>query len=215
MTTSLKENRGLRAIIGVFSRAHSQVATVEPEVDEQPDVQRAPTRAEFDALYRANADFVWRSLRRLGVPPASLDDATQEVFIVVHRRFHELRPGPTQRAWLFAIAQRVASGHRRWVRRKGNLLPLHEEMVASTGSPLDNAIRTQGSELLLEFLSELDEPRRVAFILAELEQMTGAEAHAASGVNQNTLYARLVSARKALTAFIVRRGLAPNGEEEP
>lgn len=213
MSTSLKENRGVRAIIGVFSRAHSQVATVEPQLAEQDQAPRAPTRAEFDALYRENADFVWRSLRRLGVPPASLDDATQEVFIVVHRRFHELRPGPTQRAWLFAIAQRVASGQRRWVRRKGNLLPLHEELVASSNSPLESAIHSQGSELLLEFLAELDEPRRVAFILAELEQMTGAEAHAASGVNQNTLYARLTSARKALAAFIVRRGLAPQGED--
>ena len=171
------------------------------------------TATQERAPGRANADFVWRSLRRLGVPPASLDDATQEVFIVVHRRFHELRPGPTQRAWLFAIAQRVASGQRRWVRRKGNLLPLHEEMVAGNTSPLDSAIRTQGSELLLEFLEELDEPRRVAFILAELEQMTGAEAHAASGVNQNTLYARLTSARKSLAAFIARRGLAPRGED--
>lgn len=212
MTIGLKENRSLRAIRQVFSRVQTPVDAPAEMPLAQSDA-RVPTRAEFDALYRANANFVWRSLRRLGVPPASLDDATQEVFIVVHRRFHELRPGPTHRSWLFAIAQRVASGHRRWVRRKGNLLPLHEDFVAGTSSPLDSAIRTHGSELLLEFLEELDEPRRVAFILAELEQMTGAEAHAASGVNQNTLYARLTSARKALTAFIVRRGLAADEEE--
>ena len=167
----------------------------------------APTRAEFDAFYRAHADFVWRSLRRLCVREAALDDALQEVFMVVHRRFHELRPGPTQRAWLFAIAQRVASGHRRWVRRKGNLLPLQEEMVASSQSPLEGAIRSEATELVMDFLAQLDEPRRAAFVLAELEQMTGAEAHAALGVNQNTLYYRLSSARKAFVAFLEERGV--------
>src|SRR6185436_16209563 len=40
-------------------------------------------------LYNAYADFVFRSLRRLGVDAASLPDALQEVFIVVHRRLDE------------------------------------------------------------------------------------------------------------------------------
>ena len=184
-------------------------------VNEQP----APlTRAEFAAFYRNNADFVWRSLRRLCVREEALDDALQEVFIVAHRRFHELRPGSTQRAWLFAVAQRVASGHRRWVRRKGHALPLQEELVASAQSPLEGAMRKQASDLVQEFLLELDEPRRAAFVAAELEQMTGAEAHAALGVNQNTLYYRLSSARKAFVAFLETRGVvepAQASQEEP
>jgi RNA polymerase sigma-70 factor (ECF subfamily) len=176
----------------------------------------AVTRAEFDAFYRAHADFVWRSLRRLCVREEALDDALQEVFIVVHRRFHELRRGPTERAWLFAIAQRVASGQRRWVRRKGHALPLREELAASAQSPLESAMRKQASDLVQEFLRELDEPRRAAFVASELEQMTGAEAHAALGVNQNTLYARLSSARKAFVAFLEARGvIEPSAKEEP
>jgi RNA polymerase sigma-70 factor (ECF subfamily) len=182
-----------------------------PDVSSPP---KTPSRAEFDAFYRAHADFVWRSLRRLCVRESALDDALQEVFMVVHRRFDELRPGPTQRAWLFAIAQRVASGHRRWVRRKGNLLPLHEDLVASSQSPLDSAMHSEASDLVMAFLAQLDEPRRAAFVLAELEQMTGAEAHAALGVNQNTLYYRLTSARKAFVAFLQERGVI-DAEEKP
>ena len=179
----------------------------EQEAPVTTEPAKPPTRAEFDAFYRAHANFVWRSLRRLCVREEALDDALQEVFIVVHRRFEDLRPGPTQRAWLFAIAQRVASGQRRWVRRKGHALPLQEELVAGSQSPLDGAMRSQASDLVQEFLGQLDEPRRAAFVAAELEQMTGAEAHAALGVNQNTLYYRLTSARKAFVAFLEERGV--------
>ena len=163
--------------------------------------------AEFDAIYRAHVDFVWRSLHRLGVRDAALDDATQEVFLVVHRRFAEFRPGSSIKAWLFAIAQRAASDQRRWVRRKGNLLPLHDDMPASANSPLDSAITRQATDRVLEFLDQLDEPRRVAFILSDLEQMTAPEIGAALGVNTNTLYYRVASARKAFAAFVANRSI--------
>lgn len=175
---------------------------------------RPPTPAEFDALYRANVDFVWRSLRRLGVRDASLDDATQEVFLVVHRRFHEFRPGSSVKAWLFAIAQRTASDQRRWVRRKGNLLPLHEEHPAGQATPLDSAIAREASDLVLAFLAQLDEPRRVAFILSDLEQMTAPEIGSALGVNTNTIYYRIASARKAFAAYVEKTS-GEAGEETP
>jgi RNA polymerase sigma-70 factor (ECF subfamily) len=183
---------------------------VEPEVSA---IARAtPDRAAFDALYRVHAPFVWRSLRRLGVRHAALDDATQEVFVVVHRRFAEFRAGPTEKAWLFAIAQRVASDQRRWVRRKGNLSPLHDELVSGSASPLDGAITREASDLVLAFLEQLDEPRRNAFILADLEQMTCAEAGETLGVNPNTVYYRLAAARKAFVAFLESRGVLREGK---
>lgn len=168
-------------------------------------VSRTPSPAEFDALYRANVDFVWRSLRRLGVRDAALDDATQEVFLVVYRRLHEFRPGSSMKAWLFAIAQRTASDQRRWMRRKGNLLPLHEDLQASAHTPLENAMTREAKDCVLEFLDQLDEARRVAFILSDLEQMTAPEIGSALGVNINTIYYRVASARKAFVAFVEQR----------
>jgi RNA polymerase sigma-70 factor (ECF subfamily) len=166
-----------------------------------------PTRADFDALYRAHVQFVWRSLRRLGVREAALDDATQEVFVVVHRRFAEFRPGPSEKAWLFAIAHRVASDQRRWMRRKGNLVPIPEGTVAEGSSPFDGAQKREASDWLLAFLDQLDEPRRDAFILSELEQMTFAEVAATLEINVNTIASRVASARKALVAFLEARGV--------
>ena len=44
---------------------------------------RPPT---LDSVYREHFQAVWRLLRRLGVPIAGLDDAAQDVFLVVHRK---------------------------------------------------------------------------------------------------------------------------------
>lgn len=159
----------------------------------------------LEELYRAHFDFVWRSLRRLGVEAASLDDAAQDVFLVVHRRLGDYTGG-SAKAWLFAIAHRVASDHRRRVRRKGGLLPL-DERVASAGSdgPLDGALRNEASGIVMEFLQDLDDDRRAAFILAELEQMTAPEIGQALGVNVSTVYSRIASARSALVQFVTER----------
>lgn len=209
MRDSFKEDQACGAISAVHSSARSCALLKESPATPARSGAPASIRASFDALYRTHAPFVSNALRRLGVPAASIDDATQEVFIVVIRRLHELRAGMTERAWLYAIAQRVAWNQRRWVRRKGSSTALSSDASAANGSPLENAIRRERCTMLLEFLDELDEPRRLAFILMELEQMTGAEAHAASGVNPNTLYARQRFARQALRLFLTRRGALP------
>lgn len=165
----------------------------------------------FDGLYRAHFAFVWRSLRRLGVMEASLDDAAQEVFLVVHRRFDEFRPGSSPRAWLFAIAQRVASDQRRWLRRKGNLLPLKEELATGAPGPLEQAMASEASDIVLDFLDSLDPDRRSAFILSELEQMTAPEVASSVQANLNTVYYRIASARKAFVAYANKR-LKDSGE---
>jgi RNA polymerase sigma-70 factor (ECF subfamily) len=167
---------------------------------------------DFDILYREQFDFVWRSLRRLGVLPHALDDAAQEVFLVVHRRFAELSFAGSPRACLFAIAQRVASDQRRWQRRKGHALPLQEEPADGARSPLDQAMHNAASDLVLTFLTELDETRRITFILSELEQMTAPEIAEAIGANVNTVYYRIASARKAFAQFVAAR--CPDSPED-
>src|SRR3954467_14283709 len=61
-------------------------------------------------------DFIWRSLRRLGVPERDTDDAAQQVFMVAARKI-----GPVsvegERAFLFQVALRIAADDRRMRRR--------------------------------------------------------------------------------------------------
>jgi RNA polymerase sigma-70 factor (ECF subfamily) len=164
--------------------------------------ERRAVTFDFDALYREHFAFVWRCLRRLGVPETSLDDAAQEVFVVVHRRSAELSLEKSAKACLFAIAQRVASDQRRWRRRKGHTLPLPEESPGTGSTPLEQAMQREASEHVLAFVAQLDEARRVAFVLSELEQLTAPEIAELLGANLNTIYYRIGSARKAFLAYV-------------
>src|SRR3954466_9748148 len=71
-----------------------------------------PAPLVFADVYASHAAFVWRSMRRLGVRPGDIEDTCQEVFLVVHAKLGDFTGGSI-RAWLFAIAARVASDYRK------------------------------------------------------------------------------------------------------
>ena len=72
----------------------------------------------FERVYRDGFAFVWSTLLRLGVPRAAVEDATQDVFVVVHRRLADFEGrGAGLRSWLFTIVRRVAYRHRRGAAR--------------------------------------------------------------------------------------------------
>jgi len=91
---------------GAGSLSIRAAAGAVPVADNSPDPQR------LSALFHQHYDFVWRSVRRLGVPPDAVDDAAQEVFVVASRRLAAIEVGK-ERAFLFGTALRVASDARR------------------------------------------------------------------------------------------------------
>lgn len=160
--------------------------------------------ADFDACYEAHFDFVARSLRHLGVADAALDDAAQEVFLVVHRRLAGFDHRASIRGWLFAIAINVARDHRRATRRKGGHAPLPEDVADHAPDPHDALARAEALRLLDALLAELDDDRRAVFLMVDYEQMTVPEAAAALGANVNTIYTRLRAARQDFAAALAR-----------
>jgi RNA polymerase sigma-70 factor, ECF subfamily len=156
-------------------------------------------------LYRDHFAFVWRTLRRLGVAPATLDDAVQDVFIVVHRRLADFQRGAAPKPWLFGIALRVAHQYRRSHWRQTQSRSLAEELHgAEQLDPYQAALHAESADTVQRFLAALDEDKRNVFILADLEQMSGQEIAQALNVNLNTVYARLRAARKQLVESVQR-----------
>ncbi len=156
----------------------------------------------FPALYQEHFAFVWRNLRRLGVPEAGLRDAAQDVFLVVHRRLSEFEGRGSLQAWLYSILRRVAADHRRLIRRKGLSNPEHADDIADTDEldPEHQAVRGEALRTLLRLLEGLDEDKREALILVDLEGMTVPEVAVAVGSNVNTVYSRLRAARQQMQA---------------
>src|SRR3954452_10421913 len=72
-----------------------------------------PAALTFEEVYAQHVGFVWRVLRSLGVPPAQLEDAAQDVFVVVHRRLPEFEGRAAITTWLFAIVRKVAPKYSR------------------------------------------------------------------------------------------------------
>ena len=175
--------------------------TAEKLIAEQ-HATHAAARPTFDQLYGRYFDFVWRSLRRLGVHPALVEDAAQDTFIVLHRRLHKLRDEASPKAFLFAIAMRVANDYRRTARRKGASSLGDTELVSPSENPFDKTARAEAARLLERFLAELDDDRRAAFVLVELEGMTAPEISETLGVNLSTIYTRLRTARQRFVAFL-------------
>jgi RNA polymerase sigma-70 factor, ECF subfamily len=161
--------------------------------------------AAAEQLARDQLDFVFRSLRRLGLEPAELDDAVQDVFVVALRRNGEFEGRSSHRTWLFGIAQNVAREYRRRRLRARAHEPIGEEARATAPGPFEQATSQEALRVIDEFLLGLDADKRGVFIMAELEQIPVAEIARALSANVNTVHSRLRAARQAFTAFLQER----------
>lgn len=144
----------------------------------------------------AHHDFVWRSIVRLGVPSAEIDDAVQEVFVAAARRLDEFEGRATLSTWLFAIAVRVAQRLRRDAFRHDRRVEAYERSAPPARE--DPYARSDAARLLHRLLDGLDDDRRAVYILSELEGMTAPEISEAIGVKVPTVYTRLRAARIAM-----------------
>lgn len=146
-------------------------------------------------MYRCHYTFVWRSLLRLGVDESAVDDAVQDVFIVVHRKLDDFEGRAAVRTWLFAIARRIALRYRDRARRRAQDEP--EADTPTDRDRPDTALScNEALRQLQDWLDELDEDKRAVFILSEFEQMRAPEIASILGANLNTVYARLRAARQ-------------------
>ncbi len=163
----------------------------------------------FRLLYDAHVDFVWRNLRRLGVPESEADDRAQEVFVLAHRRFDDFEDrGHGPRAWLFQIVLRVASGARRQRRRHPEVpdggVAIDREAIEAPQT--DALARREALSRLDTALASIEIGRRAVLVLHEIEEMTAPEIAQVLGIPLNTVYSRLRVARMELEQALARRG---------
>ena len=163
-----------------------------------------PSVWSFQRLHAECAPFVWRSLRRLGVRPADLEDVCQEAFVIVHRRLAEFDGKTSPRTWLFGICLRLASDYRRraHIRREKAVAELPEGTLPA--EQVEVVARRQAREVLEQILQGLDEDKRAVFVLFELEQWPMAEEAQAEGCPLQTAYARLYAARERVQEAVAR-----------
>lgn len=160
---------------------------------------------DFEALVHRYANHVWRMLRYLGVREADIEDAAQEVFLVVHRRVAELESPAAIRPWITSICVGIASNARRSQRRRREDLTdeIPEGQIADGVESLLE--RKRAREFLLDILAQLDDDKRTVFVLFEVEDMEMAEIAHMLGCPLKTAYSRLYAARRWVTAQVETR----------
>lgn len=158
----------------------------------------------FADIYARFYDAVRRTLACLGVPAAALDDAVQEVFVVVHRRVGERSDVAVAREWIYGVTRRVAWRHHRTHDRSERRRQL-AEVPEDRGSPERRYAEQEAVAFMNAFLDTLDDDQRTVFVLAEIEELTAREVAAIVGASANTVASRLRLARGKLAAALARR----------
>lgn len=160
----------------------------------------------FEEVYEQYFEFVWRSLRLLGVARESLDDAVQDTFGVIVRQLPLFEGRSSLRTWVYGVAQRVAANHRRGHRRKAAALePLeHHTLPSREPDAHARAEAREAADLVVRFCKALEPDRRTLFVLGVLENVPAAEIAALLGIPINTVYTRTRALRLALREQIER-----------
>ena len=189
-----------------FSNGSSGIAAPTPQMSAvAPMVEVEVELPSFDEVYAAHFAFVWRVLRTFGVPVAGLEDAAQDVFVVVHRRLPEFEGRAAVTTWLFAIARRIACTHRRKQGRDNRSEPIADDDFASPTDTFAALSRAQASATVLAILDTMDDDKRAVFALVELEQLSVPEVAKLLDLNLNTTYSRLRIARQHFEAKVRAR----------
>lgn len=175
-------------------------AAVRPKSSEQSPL-------DFERIYEDHFDFVWRSLRLLGVAPAFVEDVAQDTFDVVLRQLDRFEGRSSVRTWLFAIAQRVAANHRRTARRKLEPLRAFTDVVSGDPTPHAHAEASEAAGVVQRFVADLTPELRTLFVLAVLEEVPAREVAQTLRISVNAVYCRIHALRNDLRrAFELHEG---------
>lgn len=156
------------------------------------------------ALIRENGVRVWRSLRYLGVDDQDLPDASQEVFLVVHRRLAEFRGESSFETWLFGICVGIArNARRRTMSQRKRFSSLVEGDEIGRDSGIERTLDLERArDRLRQALDLLPEEQREVFVLHEIEELGMRAVATTVGCPLFTAYSRLRRARQSLTRLV-------------
>ena len=158
-------------------------------------------------VVREHGDFVWRTLRRLGVHDSDVDDVCQEVFVVVLRKLEEFEPRASLKSWLYGICIRTAAAHRRKAPARHEVPTAQPEPDGVACAPDVSYEGREGLVMLDRALATLDEDKREVFVLYEVEEMPMLEVAKILECPLQTAYSRHRAAREHIVTFFKRASL--------
>lgn len=152
-------------------------------------------REKFVLLYRAYYEPIFLYMvRRISGP--DVPDLVASVFVTAWRRISDVPEGPEAKLWLYGVARRHISHHRRRILRALRLRTrLELNTLPSSGSAGDQDWRTTR---LVEAIGRLRESERESLRLVMWDGLTYDEASQVLGCSPNAVGMRLHKAKARL-----------------
>jgi len=156
----------------------------------------------FADVFREHHAFVARVVARLlGPGDPDVDDVVQEVFLVVLRKLTSWDGTCRLTTWLYGIAWRVTSAHRRRKRLRSFFsldrdATLFDEPADHRPSPEQTSMQDQAGREVYAVLDRLGAKKREVLILYELEGLSGTEIAELLRAKEGTVWTRLHHARR-------------------
>lgn len=183
------------------SVSHARLALDEPTVS---GVVGAEER--FRGLVGEHFDFIWRQLRRMGLPPSDADDASQQVFMIAAQKLESIGVG-SERSFLYGAALRVAANARRASRRAREKEAASERAAFPVSVPEpDRRVELRRAwHLLDELLTQLPDELARVLVLVEIEELGVSEVAALEQIPIGTAASRLRRAREKFNALLAEQ----------
>ena len=159
--------------------------------------------AALGALFDRHHDAVYRLVSRLlRMEAAEIDDIVQTTFLEAWRSAAKYSGRGAVKSFLFGVAANTVRHHVRSSKRRREAFADWQPPAPAPSAPDDALSRAQQVQVLAAALDRLPHDLRVAYVLCDLEDVSGVEVARMLDVRAGTLWRRLHDARKALREAI-------------
>jgi RNA polymerase sigma-70 factor (ECF subfamily) len=169
------------------------------DVGSQPNAPAASVhegRDAFRVIYDREFDYVWHSLRRLGIPARDLPDVTHDVFVKLHRSLPNYDTTRPFRPWLFGVLFRVASDHQNLGRNAREILDdMPADVLDPDPGPEQIAGENEQWRIVDRALAAMDLPHRVVLVMHDFSGHSAHDVAHELAIPLKTVYSRLRTAR--------------------